>query len=142
DPVMENDTLVSPIENAVSAEEQIKRYLRNSECSDIVHIVEVLKQNLLQTSELTLYCIEQNNIEKVLSLPAGKYAMGTILANGYIDMNFNNCFWKNGQLIFFDQEWMVENIPVNYILYRAVKYAYITSEIALSKIVNYLGINE
>ena len=46
-----------------------------------------------------------------------------ILDRGYIDMTFINSFYDEGQLIFFDQEWCLPNIPVKYILYRAVKYS-------------------
>lgn len=45
---------------------------------------------------------------------------------GYIDLVFENSFFKDDKFVFFDQEWFLENIPVEFILYRAIKnlYAY------------------
>lgn len=45
--------------------------------------------------------------------------------NGYIDLSFENIFCKDGYL-FYDQEWFLENIPLEFILYRAINnlYAY------------------
>lgn len=66
-----------------------------------------------------------------------------ILANGYIDMTFVNSFWDGENLVFFDQEWNYSDIPLKYILYRAVKYAYRENQnISLKKINEYIGIDE
>lgn len=46
-----------------------------------------------------------------------------VLENGYIDLTFRNSFWINGDLLFFDQEWNIPNVPVAFILYRAIRYA-------------------
>ena len=39
---------------------------------------------------------------------------------GYIDMIFQNCFIENGKKLFYDQEWMFENTPIEYIIFRAI----------------------
>ncbi|MBR2289482.1 MAG: hypothetical protein IJ867_02465 [Clostridia bacterium] len=46
--------------------------------------------------------------------------------HGYIDLVFENTFFENGQFVFFDQEWFMEKVPVEFILYRALQnlYAY------------------
>lgn len=46
-----------------------------------------------------------------------------VLDVAYLDMTFINSFFDGQELIFFDQEWNVENIPIKYVLYRAVKYS-------------------
>ena len=42
--------------------------------------------------------------------------------NGMWDMTFKNCFLIDNQFYFFDQEWNEHNLPVEYILYRAILY--------------------
>lgn len=49
---------------------------------------------------------------------------GPILRKAYIDMIPINCFYSDGNLIFFDQEFVRENFPANYIMYRAIFYTY------------------
>ena len=48
----------------------------------------------------------------------------SVLAEGYLDLTFRNAFWDNNKLYWFDQEWMLENIPAKYILFRAVGTLY------------------
>lgn len=43
---------------------------------------------------------------------------------GYIDLSFENVFFKDGY-IFYDQEWYLENIPIQFILYRAINNLYV-----------------
>ena len=58
-------------------------------------------------------------------------------------MTFVNSFWDGENLVFFDQEWNYSDIPLKYILYRAVKYAYRENQnISLKKINEYIGIDE
>ena len=44
------------------------------------------------------------------------------IKNGLWDLIFQNCFFINNKFYFFDQEWMEENIPINFIFYRAIRY--------------------
>ncbi len=46
----------------------------------------------------------------------------TFVKHGFWDLIFQNCFVINNQYYFFDQEWYEENIPVEYIIYRAIIY--------------------
>lgn len=49
-----------------------------------------------------------------------------IVKDGFIDLTFENTFFdnKNNEYIFFDQEWYEENIPIKFILMRALKNLY------------------
>lgn len=46
--------------------------------------------------------------------------------DGFIDMVFENTFYNQteNEFIFFDQEWYKENIPIKFIIYRAIKNLY------------------
>lgn len=45
---------------------------------------------------------------------------GPILKNAFIELIPLNCFWINGSYLFFDQEFVFENIPAKYILFRGI----------------------
>lgn len=49
---------------------------------------------------------------------------GKILENGMIDMIFRNCFVEGEEWTWFDQEWNMHNVPMNYIFFRALKETY------------------
>ena len=49
---------------------------------------------------------------------------GIILKNGYVDMVPLNSFYQNGEFVFFDQEFCIENYPANAILYRTIVVVY------------------
>lgn len=66
-------------------------------------IFEMLYQNILRSSELS----------------------GDVLETGYIDMVPFNCFYDEGRLIYYDQEFTEAHCPVNYIMFRAIFYTYI-----------------
>ena len=44
------------------------------------------------------------------------------IKDGFWDMTFKNCFFFDNKFYFFDQEWLEENVPIEYILYRAILY--------------------
>lgn len=44
------------------------------------------------------------------------------LKEGLWDLIFQNCFYINEEFYFYDQEWKEENLPIDFIMYRAIKY--------------------
>ena len=46
----------------------------------------------------------------------------TFLKYGLWDMIFQNCFVIDNEFYFYDQEWREEKVPINFMLYRAIKY--------------------
>lgn len=42
--------------------------------------------------------------------------------DGVFDLIFQNCFLIENEFYFYDQEWKEENIPLEFILYRAIYY--------------------
>ncbi|MGB4661422.1 MAG: LicD family protein, partial [Mobilitalea sp.] len=49
---------------------------------------------------------------------------GVILKKAYIELIPLNCFYGAGQFFFFDQEFVKNNYPAKYILFRAIHYMY------------------
>ena len=60
-------------------------------------------------------------------------------------MTFYNAFWEGEELLFYDQEWCVERLPLHFCLYYAVKSAYTRAEvdtvITLDSLMEYMGIS-
>lgn len=55
----------------------------------------------------------------------GKKDWGPVLETAYIDMVPVNCFYKNDELYFFDQEFKLNDCPAKFVMYRALKYMYV-----------------
>lgn len=51
--------------------------------------------------------------------------VGVILKKAYIDMIPYNSFYKEGEILFYDQEFVRECYPAKYVLFRALRYTYI-----------------
>ena len=88
-------------------------------------IFEQIYKNILLSSEavsseknaLLQYC--QSDAERLPSID-----FGIILKRCYIDMVPFNCFFIDGKLYYFDQEFVRENYPALYSMYRALMYTY------------------
>ena len=46
-----------------------------------------------------------------------------ILSQALTDMSFCNSFYDAGNLVYFDQEWVYPDVPVEFLLYRNIKYS-------------------
>ena len=68
----------------------------------------------------------ENNIfyESGIDIQENGVSYGKILKIAYIDMIPRNCFVKDGLFFWFDQEWMLENVPSKFILFRAILLLY------------------
>lgn len=51
-------------------------------------------------------------------------SLGVILKRGYIDLVSLNCFVVDGEFVFYDQEFYVENLPAHVILIRTIDLIY------------------
>lgn len=104
-------------------EDRILDAARRKDCTEFYQILDRVYQEILSSSEEIsakeniIYAVE---IDKEIN-PA-KY--GPILRIGYLDMLLRNAFDMDGQICWFDQEWILEAVPANFVLYRAVKVLY------------------
>lgn len=128
----------------ILAASAFREYLENGNFPQIIQMIICLKKDILRCSEVKYMRHNQNNIEKKLNIAPGEVAMGVILEYGYTDMVFVNSFWEKDHLVYFDQEWKYKDIPLNYILYRAIKYGYgdVNSSILQLDIFNYFSISK
>ena len=104
------DTVLNRIYYEKGKEEFIKK---------IKEFYETIIMKLLidkSTSEKTVF--EQYNID----IPNDIKSKLHFTKNGLYDLITQNCLVQNDNIFIFDQEWKKENIPIEFILYRAIYY--------------------
>lgn len=94
--------------------ELVNEAFKTQNLGEIKRLLDLLKESLMQSS--TMHYGYPCNIR----LPEN--VLGEVLDIAYPDMTFINSFYDDGKLMFFDQEWQDTNLPLTYILYRAIKY--------------------
>ena len=67
----------------------------------------------------------------------------TFIKHGIYDLIFQNAFYIDNKFYFYDQEWIEENVPIEFIIYRAIKYMRNSSKyIEIEKICKEIEIKE
>ncbi len=111
----EDESLKLPFCKETLAIDVFNNYLKSGRISELKNMVKQLEDELRKSSEV----VDASNS----TIKSDSKNIGDVLVDGFIDMTFINSFYKDETLVFFDQEWKLSNIPIKYILYRAVKYA-------------------
>lgn len=98
----------------------------------------IVKSKLIKFSQFDEYLMELINENKTEELYQAidnwyNYLQNKLkpdekgfIKDGFIDMVFENTFYNQfeNEYIFFDQEWYKENVPIKFIMYRAIKNLY------------------
>lgn len=107
-----------------------------------IELMKKFKQELMEKLE------ESNSEENVLDrykIPYDKAKISNMkfAKYGLWDMTFQNCFYRENEFYFYDQEWKEENLPIDFILYRAAKYFNkIRDYFTVEEVYKILGIEE
>lgn len=120
---MQGKELSVPYTDSISFEQLFVEICRCGDEDEVVRMVEVLYDQILHSSEIVS---SEENIMYTL-MPDTKdngVDYGPIMRKGYIDMTFKNAFVEDGELMWYDQEWMLENIPADYIIFRSLGTVY------------------
>ena len=140
----EQEAIYSEKHNGVPAQKLFRDALENNHIEIIYQLIDTLKADFLKSSNTVEYNI--NNILVKNSLQDEGIVYGLILQKAYIDMTFYNAFWEQDHLLFFDQEWSFERVPLNFCLYYSIKSAYlrvdVETDISLRKLLEYAEISE
>lgn len=100
---------------------------------------EIVYQDVVKYSEID----KEKMSDKIKNYDEEKLSKMHFLKNAFIDMLPKNCFVIDGKYCFFDQEWMEENYPAEYIIYRAIlNTAGVIEKYGEEKIFKELGIYE
>lgn len=138
------DELVSKKYDGISAQDEFVNALKNNDRRGVYNLIDVLQKNFLKSSEAIPFNI--NNILYKHKLGDINIDYGLILQKAFIDMTFYNSFWENNDLIFYDQEWCFERVPLRFCLFYAVKSAYtkadVKTEIKFDELLKYLKITD
>lgn len=116
---MINEKLVIDYIEAQLCQDLILKSYQQKDFDRIYEIWDLLYEEILISSEKTAW---EENI--MYTLPLGiepdqeKY--GLILKTAYLDMILRNAFWIDGQMYWFDQEWILENVPAKYVMFNAI----------------------
>lgn len=90
---------------------------------EFISVLDKLYEHILNSSEKNM---DQCFLDDVY----GKMDWGPVLKKAYIDMVPVNCFYKNDNLFFFDQEFTMDDCPAKFVMFRAIKYTYIYIKLA------------
>lgn len=138
----EQDSIYSEKHNGVLAQKLFREALEDGCIETIYKLIDALKDSFLKSSNTVEYNI--NNILVKNDLHDDGIEYGLILQKAYIDMTFYNAFWEDDHLLFFDQEWCFERVPLNFCLYYAIKSAYarvdVETSISLEDLLEYAHI--
>jgi len=116
---VENGVLVSKF----STEQLFEEYLYQCAIEQgKEQVFKLLDQYLEEIKQSSPECPWEDNIMYTFGegFVRDEKRYGTIIQTGYLDMIFRNCFWIDGQRYWFDQEWILENVPVKFVFYRAI----------------------
>ena len=138
---LEDGKLVRQLSDLKRADTVFCGYLENGDHKNALKMLEKLRDELLKSSDMGDI---ENTILHKKGIVTGREAFGHVLKDGYIDMTFYNAFLDNEELVFFDQEWCFPDVPLQFILYYAVKCMYqrcgIEAKINLSVMLDHMGI--
>ena len=79
-----------------------------------------LEKFLLEMDRFRALILQSSEIEKADQ----KDGNGAVLAQGFIDMVPLNSFYQNGKFVFYDQEFCIEHMPANELIYRLISNFY------------------
>lgn len=115
--------LISEYMHEELLEDRMLTAYRRKNKFEIYRIFDKVWQEILTSSE---HIKAEDNIfysmEIDKEVDAQKY--GPILRVGFIDMILRNAFYKEGEIWWFDQEWILECVPARFVFFRVVLALY------------------
>lgn len=140
----ENNEIVSKyLKNAVSYDEVLmKEYMQNG-LESVTQKIKQFKEDILD--KLSLENAVENTVFEKYEISIDEELKGKMnfTKDGIIDLIFQNCLVEDEKIYTYDQEWYEENVPIEFILYRAIFYFTELKKLEdINKVYEALGIKE
>lgn len=113
------EEIIMPYIDAPTVSNHIRQLYSEKKAEEIIEIFDRLYSYILMSSDMA---DDENNVLKDKYPEVDEW--GTVLKHAYIEMMPFNCFWYKKDLLFFDQEFVRENFPALFVMYRALRYTY------------------
>ena len=118
----EDEKIISKYVEAETLEDKLTKTCKEQGIEEFIKQIEEYRKFLKEKLEVTEE-IEKNIFTKYkVECKEETLNKLTFVKNGLWDLIFQNCFIIDNEWYFYDQEWQEENVPVEYILYRAILY--------------------
>lgn len=115
--------ICSDFVNAPLLEDCLLKAWKMSDKERVYEIFDRLYAEILKSSPEISW--EENILYTLgLNITPDKEVYGPVLKNGYLDLILRNAFWMDGEIYWFDQEWILEAVPARFILFRAIAQFY------------------
>ena len=122
----EKEKIISKfVSNAKTYDKILLEYLEKGDNDTFFEKIRDYKKFLIKKLEKVNYNeIKNNNIftKYEIKLEENIANKFNFVKNGLWDMIFQNIFYIENEMCFYDQEWYDENVPSEYIIYRTIAY--------------------
>ena len=123
------------IKDSVSLDRKIINLLKDGKKEEALNEIDGFKKNILDKFKVVTKNLNANIFTVFnVDIDAEKIKDLHFVKEGLLDLIFQNCFVIDGKLFPYDQEWLEANTPIEYILYRCIRY--------LPELKEYFDINE
>lgn len=117
----DDEKIISKYSGSSTLDKVIIQQIKQGNKEKAVDLIKRFKQELLEKLEKVE---KENNVFDKYNIKYTKENIEnmTFVKYGLWDLIFQNCFYIENEFYFYDQEWEEDNIPIDFILYRAIKY--------------------
>lgn len=122
----ENNTIISKYLNDAKSFDKIVFDIYQKQ--GLAKAIEKIKEFKNSILDKLLEINENNNFESTvfekyeISIDEDLKSKLHFAQNGIIDLIFQNCLVKDDEFFIYDQEWFEKNVPIEFLLYRALFY--------------------
>ena len=134
--------IISEFSTEKTLDKAIVELMKHGNEEDAIKLINDFKHELINKFEVGS---KENNVFNKYEIMYNKDDIEDLnfVKYGLWDLIFQNCFYYNDKFYFYDQEWMEENVPLEFILYRAILYfGKLKQYISDKDMYNKLGIKE
>lgn len=115
--------IVSDYSENIVLENHFVKLCREQNIAGAMEVLDKWYDEILMSSEEIGW--EENILYTLgLQIEPNKEKYGPILRTGFLDLIMSNAFYIEGKVYWFDQEWILENVPAKLILIRGLMNLY------------------